>query len=142
MSTDPVAALRSASLRVTKQRIAVWAALRHHPHADVEQLCRVVREDLGSISTQAVYDVLAALLEAGLVRRLEVGTRARFELRDSDHDHVACRGCGAVADVERGDGPAPLGSAQTHGYRVDEAEVTYWGRCPSCQPKPYSPIPD
>ncbi|HUQ56946.1 Fur family transcriptional regulator, partial [Lentzea sp.] len=81
---DAVAALRGASLRVTKQRVAVLAALELHPHADVDQVGRIVREELGSVSTQALYDVLTALARARLVRRLETGQRARFELRRHD----------------------------------------------------------
>lgn len=127
---DPVAALRGVSLRVTRQRIAVLTALERHPHADVDQLGRIVREDIGSVSTQALYDVLAALSNARLVRRLETGQRARFELRDHAHDHVVCRGCGAVADVEQ----TPLEFPRTHGFRVEESEVLHWGLCPSCGP--------
>ncbi|HEX7303058.1 Fur family transcriptional regulator [Lentzea sp.] len=130
---DAVAALRGASLRVTKQRVAVLAALELHPHADVEQLGRVVREELGSVSTQALYDVLTALAQARLVRRLETGQRARFELRRHDHDHLVCRGCGAVADVERAGDPAPPTYPRTHGFRVDESEVLHWGLCPECR---------
>ncbi|WP_409462764.1 Fur family transcriptional regulator [Amycolatopsis sp. GA6-003] len=113
---DPVAALRGVSLRVTKQRIAVLEVLRNRPHAALEHIRDEVREKLGSVSAQAVYDVLAALVGAGLVRRLELpGSRARFELRTDDHDHVACRECGAVADVERVDLPR----AEENGYRID-----------------------
>ncbi|WP_033288642.1 Fur family transcriptional regulator [Amycolatopsis jejuensis] len=126
---DPVAALRGASLRITRQRIAVLTALRHTPHAGFEHIRDAVRKDLGSVSSQAVYDVLGALLGAGLVRRLELpGSRARFELRTDDHDHLACRVCGAVTDVERTDLPP----VNEHGYHIDGAEVTYWGTCPSC----------
>ncbi|RDI26445.1 Fur family transcriptional regulator [Lentzea flaviverrucosa] len=135
MSTaDPAAALRGASLRVTKQRIAVLAALRRHPHADVELLGRMVREDIGSVSTQAVYDVLTALADARLVRRIETGPRARFELRAHDHDHVVCRGCGAMADVEPGVTATVPEFAQAHGFHVDETEVLHRGLCPSCRP--------
>ncbi|MFD4643465.1 Fur family transcriptional regulator [Lentzea sp. NPDC058436] len=130
---DPVAALRGASLRVTKQRIAVLVALGQHPHADAEQLVRLVREDLGSVSTQAVYDVLTALSEALLVRRIETGPRALFELRAHAHDHVLCRECGALADVEPGVTPRTL--PQAHGFRVDETEVLHRGLCPSCRPR-------
>ncbi|MEU7474729.1 Fur family transcriptional regulator [Lentzea sp. NPDC042327] len=129
---DLVAALRGASLRVTKQRLAVLSALGSHPHADVEQLGRAVRADIGSVSTQALYDVLTALTDARLVRRLDTGVPARFELRGHDHDHLVCRGCGAVADVERGEHPAPPQFPQTHGFRVDETEVVHRGLCSPC----------
>ncbi|SER61485.1 MULTISPECIES: Fur family transcriptional regulator [Lentzea] len=132
VAADPVAALRGASLRVTKQRIAVLVALERHPHSDAEHLARVVREDLGSVSTQAVYDVLTALSEALLVRRIETGPRALFELRGHDHDHVLCRECGALADVEPAVTPQHL--PQAHGFRVDETEVLHRGLCPACRP--------
>ncbi len=134
LAQDPTSALRGASLRVTKQRLAVLVALDRHPHADVDQLGQVVRADIGSVSMQALYDVLTALTDARLVRRLDTGTRARFELRGHDHDHVVCRGCGAVADVERGERPAPPGFPQAHGFRVAETEVVHRGLCTACRP--------
>jgi Fur family transcriptional regulator, stress-responsive regulator len=63
--------LRDASLRVTRPRVAVLAAVYDHPHADTFSIIGHVREDLGGVSQQAVYDVLQALTEAGLVRRIQ-----------------------------------------------------------------------
>jgi Fur family ferric uptake transcriptional regulator len=132
---DPTDRLRAASLRVTGPRVAVLAEVHDHPHADVDTLTSAVRRRLGSVSTQAVYDVLRALTDAGLVRRIEpAGSPARFEARVGDnHHHVVCRGCGFVADVDCAVGEAPcLGASSTNGFVIDEAEVTYWGLCPSC----------
>ncbi|MEU4670384.1 Fur family transcriptional regulator [Amycolatopsis sp. NPDC023774] len=134
-ATDPAERLRGVSLRVTKQRTAVLHAVAQRPHTDVEAVVRAVRSELGAVSTQAVYDILAALGEAGLVRRIEpAGSPARFEVRTGDnHHHVVCRRCGAVADVDCTVGERPcLAPASTNGFVVDEAEVTYWGLCPSC----------
>jgi Fur family ferric uptake transcriptional regulator len=127
--------LRIASLRVTKQRTAVLHVLERHPHSDVGFVARAVRADIGAVSTQAVYDVLAALGEVGLVRRIEpAGSPALFELRaDDNHHHLVCRACGAVADVDCAVGDQPcLTPSATHGFVVHDAEVTYWGLCPSC----------
>src|SRR5688572_4181397 len=63
--------LRDADLRVTGQRTAVLAAVHDHPHADTDSLIGVARERLGAVSHQAVYDVLRALTDAGLVRRIQ-----------------------------------------------------------------------
>jgi Fur family transcriptional regulator, stress-responsive regulator len=133
--------------------VAVLTAVREHPHADTDSIIQAVREDLGKVSAQAVYDVLRVLTAAGLVRRIEPagGARlaasasanpapavgrsvARYESRVGDnHHHVVCRSCGAIADVECAVGHAPcLTAADDHGYRIDEAEVVYWGRCPAC----------
>jgi Fur family ferric uptake transcriptional regulator len=127
--------LRGASLRVTRPRIAVLATVHDHPHADTDSIIGVVRAELGDVSTQAVYDVLRALTDAGLVRRIEpAGSVARYESRVADnHHHVVCRSCGAVADVDCAVGHTPcLTASDDHGYSIDEAEVTYWGLCPTC----------
>jgi Fe2+ or Zn2+ uptake regulation protein len=142
----PEQQLRDATLRVTGPRLAVLTELSAHPHSDVETLAARVRSRLGSVSTQAVYDVLRALADAGLVRRIEpAGSPARFETRVSDnHHHVVCRGCGDVSDIDCATGSAPcLEPSNTNGFIIDEAEVTYWGICPSCQQQtPSSSGPD
>jgi Fur family ferric uptake transcriptional regulator len=115
--------------------VAVLTAVHDNPHANTDSLIAVVRADLGDVSTQAVYDVLRALTAAGLVRRIEpAGSVARYESRVSDnHHHVVCRSCGAIADIDCAVGSAPcLTASDSHGFTIDEAEVTYWGLCPSC----------
>ncbi len=127
--------LRGAALRVTRPRLSVLTAVQEHPHADTETLIRVVRADLGDVSHQAVYDVLRALTAAGLLRRIEPsGSVARYESRVGDnHHHVVCRGCGVIADVDCAVDQTPcLTASQNHGFVIDEAEVVYWGLCPSC----------
>jgi len=128
--------LRSAGLRVTRPRLAVLDVLDTGGHLEVEEITRRVRERIISVSTQAVYDVLGALSRAGLARRIEpAGSPARYEARTGDnHHHVVCRGCGTVADVDCTVGSAPcLDPSTTHGFEVDEAEITFWGLCPGCQ---------
>ncbi len=127
--------LRGAGLRVTRPRAAVLTAVYEHPHSDTDSIIGVAREDLGDVSTQAVYDVLRALTAARLVRRIEpAGSVARYESRVGDnHHHVVCRSCGAIADVDCAAGHTPcLTASEHHGYAIDAAEVTYWGLCPDC----------
>jgi Fur family ferric uptake transcriptional regulator len=134
-ATELEQVLRGASLRVTRPRVAVLGAVYDHPHADTDAIVGVVREDLGEVSTQAVYDVLRALTGAGLLRRIEpAGSVARYESRVADnHHHVVCRSCGAIADVDCAVGDTPcLIANDDHGYVIDEAEVVYWGLCPDC----------
>jgi Fur family ferric uptake transcriptional regulator len=127
--------LRGVSLRVTGPRVAVLRAVHDHPHADTDSIIGVVREDLGVVSHQAVYDVLRALTAAGLLRRFQpMGSFARYEARAGDnHHHVVCRSCGAIGDVDCAVGAAPcLTASDDYGFAIDEAEVIYWGRCPEC----------
>ncbi|GHJ07298.1 transcriptional repressor [Micromonospora humidisoli] len=135
MTAELEAQLRAASLRVTRPRLAVLAALRDHPHVDTDTVIALVRADLPTVSHQAVYDVLRALTEAGLVRRIQPGrSTARYEARVGDnHHHVVCRSCGVIADVDCAVGHVPcLTASDDHGFVVDEAEVVYWGTCPDC----------
>jgi Fur family ferric uptake transcriptional regulator len=128
--------LREAALRVTRPRVAVLAAVHARPHADTESVIRLVREHLPEVSHQAVYDVLRALTEAGLLRRIQPSRSvARYESRVGDnHHHVVCRSCGAISDVDCAAGATPcLTASEDHGFVIDEAEVIYWGRCPDCQ---------
>ena len=127
--------LRDVSLRVTRPRVAVLAAVHEHPHADTDSVIRMARQELGEVSHQAVYDVLRALTAAGLLRRIQPpGSVARYEARVGDnHHHVVCRSCGAIADVDCAHGAAPcLTASEDHGFAIDEAEVVYLGRCPRC----------
>lgn len=128
--------LREVPMRVTAPRVAVLAEVHHHPHADVDMITAGVTRRLGSVSRQAVYDVLRALTDVSLVRRIEpAGSPARYEARVGDnHHHVVCRSCGEIGDVDCAVGQAPcLEPNAAHGFVIDEAEVTYWGLCPDCQ---------
>ena len=127
--------LRGAGLRVTAARVALLETVRDGDHLGVEAITSGVRDRIGHVSLQAVYDALHALTAAGLVRRIEpAGSPARFEGRVSDnHHHVVCRSCGAVADVDCAVGEAPcLTASDDRGFSIDEAQVIYWGLCPAC----------
>ena len=137
-SEEAVAArLRAAGLRVTSTRLAVYDELGGAGHLDAEALAARVGERLGGVSRQAVYDTLRLLCELGLARRIEPAgsPAALYESRVADnHHHVVCRSCGAVADIDCVTGSAPcLEAADTAGFAVDEADVTFWGLCPACQ---------
>jgi Fur family transcriptional regulator, stress-responsive regulator len=127
--------LRGAGLRVTAARVALLETVRDGDHLGVEAIAAGVRDRIGHISLQAVYEALHALTAAGLVGRIEpAGSPARFEGRVADnHHHGVCRSCGAVADVDCAVGEAPcLTASDDHGFSVDEAQVIYWGLCPAC----------
>jgi Fur family transcriptional regulator, stress-responsive regulator len=134
--TEFTEALRASGLRVTAPRLGVMLALRARPHSDTDTVIRAVRQDLGSVSAQAVYNVLAALVKVGLVRRIEpAGSAALYEVRVGDnHHHIVCRSCAATTDVDCTVGKRPcLTPSEARGYVLDEAEVTFWGLCPNCQ---------
>jgi Fur family ferric uptake transcriptional regulator len=136
MSSDLDQLLRQSGLQVTAQRLAIMRAVSTRPHATTDELVEDVRAVIGSISRQAVYDALGVLADRGLIRRIQpAGSPARYEDRVSDnHHHLICRGCGTMFDIDCAVGEAPcLTADDDHGFEIDEAEVIYWGRCPSCR---------
>lgn len=128
--------IRSAGLRVTGTRRAVYDALRDAPHQSADAvLHRIVASHPGS-SLQSVYNALADFVATGLVRRIEpAGHAGLYELRVHDnHHHLVCSGCGRIEDVDCVVGQAPcLSPSATHGFAVHTAEITFWGLCPDCR---------
>jgi len=127
--------LREHNVQVTAQRLAVLRAVSSHPHCTAEEVAEDVRDEIGAISRQSVYDALATLTDKGLVRRIQpAGSAALYEDRVGDnHHHLICRICKKLHDVDCAAGSAPCLSPSTDaGYQIDEAEVVYWGTCPEC----------
>lgn len=136
---DPEATLRQHDLPVTAQRLAVLRAVSRHPHATADEITVSARDLLGTISRQSVYNVLNVLTDKGIIRRIQpADSAALYEDRIGDnHHHLVCRSCGKTEDVCCAVGEAPCLHAPDHlGFRIDEAEVIYWGTCPACQQKP------
>lgn len=136
VTSDIEPLLRQRGVQVTAQRLAIMRAVRAHPHATADVVADDVRGALGSISRQAVYDSLGVLVDKGLLRRIQpAGSAARYEDRvDDNHHHLICRACGTTVDIDCAVGARPcLTADDDHGYAIDEAEVIYWGLCPSCR---------
>lgn len=121
---------------MTAPRLAVVAALAEAgAHLDADAIAEAARARLGTLSMQAVYDVPRVLAGVGLVRRIEpAGGPALYETRVGDnHHHIVCRSCGMMSDIDCRAMAAPcIDPMTTTGFSIDEAELTFWGRCPDC----------
>jgi len=131
------ARLRERGLNVTAPRLAVLAAVEQlGGHVDAGAIAAAAHDRLGSVSTPAVYDILNALTDAGLLRRIQpAGSPARYETRVGDnHHHLVCRTCGRVEDVDCVVGRAPcLHAGPDAAFPAEEAEITFWGQCERCR---------
>src|SRR5690606_25785376 len=118
---------------------AVLSVLHDAPHADVTTVESLVRERIGAGSTQAVYDVLKALVDADIARRIDLpGAPARYAIKRGDRQqHVARRSRAGVHDRDR----HPEPTAHDHGSAIGGAEVTYGGRRPACRTDAREPDP-
>ncbi len=128
-------ALRARGGRVTPQRLAIARIVREsRGHVTAEHVFGEVSERLPGVSLPTVYATLELLEELGQVRRVPVGSGAvLFDSRTEDHDHVVCRRCGSVADLDSvADHRAVLDAAATLGFQADEAQVVVTGICAAC----------
>ena len=134
-AVDVAQVLRGHGLHATAQRVGVLRAVSERPHATADEIAVAVRDRIGAISRQSVYDALAVLTERRLIRRFQpAGSSARYEDRVGDnHHHLICRSCHVVVDVDCAVGENPcLAAADDAGYELDETEVVFWGMCPDC----------
>lgn len=130
--------LRAHGRRVTKQRLAVLAAVDLHPHSVADDVAATVRTELPDISLQSVYVILSDLTDIGLLGRIEPPhSPARYETRVGDnHHHAVCTGCGRIEDVDCAVGHAPcLTPGDTRGMTIQIADVLYRGLCSDCAAK-------
>lgn len=133
--------LRGRGQRVTSQRLIVARVLRAlGRHATAEEILEATRADLPGIALPTIYATLELFVELGLVRRVGTGVGAVvYDPRLDGHHHLACRGCGRVADVPAPlDGDAAVSAARAHGWQHVAAELVLTGTCPDCQREPAS----
>jgi Fe2+ or Zn2+ uptake regulation protein len=111
--------------------------LDKHPHSDAAKIFNLVHSKISTTSIQAVYNNLNTLVQHGIVREIKpMGQHSLYETRIGDnHHHLVCRQCNCISDTDcRGHAPC-LRPTNSFGFMIDEAEVIFWGLCPSCQKK-------
>lgn len=127
--------LREHKLSITPVRLAVLEALQKHPHSDAATIFDVVYKKIKTTSKQAIYNNLSALVERGIIREIKPkGQPSLYETKVGDnHHHIVCKKCHKVMDTDCHAFAPCLSPMNNHGFVIDEAEVTFWGVCPSCQ---------
>ena len=127
-----VAMMRESGVRPSVQRLAVLSLIangRCHPTAD--ELYDTLSQSCPTLSRTTVYNSLHALVDAALVRELDIesGTRHYDLAPQPRHAHFVCRSCGHIHDL-----PMPAG-IDSHGattFAIDSVDVVYRGLCPAC----------
>ena len=130
-------ALRERGMRVTPQRVLIHRALRElDRHVTADEVLVAVSERLPNASLPTVYSTLELLHDMGLVRRVAARSGAAlYDPRTDDHQHVVCRACGRVEDLDVAvDSTRALRAARRRGFRPDDAELVVSGLCADCAP--------
>lgn len=131
--------LRAASGRSGGARSAVVDFVaRQHCCLTVQEIYDGVRGEGARAGIASVYRAVEALVDAGLVQRVDLGDGiARFERTDpaDHHHHLVCADCGKVEPfADPGLEAALERVAGGRGYAVAAHEVVLRGACDDCRP--------
>ena len=112
-------ALRARGMRVTPQRVLINRTLRElDRHVTADEVLEAVSERLPNASLPTVYSTLELLEELGMVRRVAARSGASlYDPRADEHQHVVCRECGRVEDLDvPADAAEALRAARKRGF--------------------------
>lgn len=128
--------LASHGLRPTQQRLAVYEFLLRHPvHPTADTIYQAITEEYPTFSRTTIYNSLHALLEAGLIRTLNIcAEEQRFDGNPIDHGHFLCTRCNGIFDF-----PFETESLKHQfpaGFTADTTDVFAVGICAACRQVP------
>jgi Fur family ferric uptake transcriptional regulator len=85
-----------------QQRDLVAFIFSRHNHFDADQLADDVKRAGLQVSRATVYRTLGKLVDAGLLRRLELGPRMCYEhdYGYPQHEHLRCSQCGKMIEFQ------------------------------------------
>ena len=122
--------MRGRGYKATPQRVAVLRALAAEQHQSMEGI-RARCPGVGIVTVYRTLDLLGGL---GIVRRLDLGDGARYELAEDHHHHAICESCGDISEFEECPlDPARLPSGGDSGFEVRAHSVEVYGRCAACR---------
>ena len=124
--------LRCSNVRPSVHRLAVLGYIANfstHPTAD--EVFNAVSVDFPTVSRTTVYNSLHTLVQAGVIRELEIDSASmRYDLAHQlPHSHFRCTRCGKIFDMSLPDG---LENLVKPGFVVQVTDLYFAGICPDC----------
>jgi Fur family transcriptional regulator, ferric uptake regulator len=85
-----------------QQRDLVEHVFARHSHFDADQLVKDLDEARLNVSRATVYRTLSKLVDAGMLRKLEIGTKTFYEhdYGYPQHEHLVCGTCGKMIEFQ------------------------------------------
>jgi len=118
-----------------QQRELVSHIFAKHKHFDADELLDDLKAAKRQVSRATVYRTLSKLVDAGLLRKIEIGSRTVY---DHDygypaHDHLVCRQCGDMIEFQHpGLNELLTDVADAHQFRPDGHTIVVQGICAKC----------
>lgn len=100
-------------------------------HMTAEQVFLALKKRYPSVVLATIYNNLNSLCQQGKIRKISMeGSPDRYD-RNTRHDHLVCRRCGRLSDVELADLTREL-ERQT-GVAIDGYDLRIRYLCPQCR---------
>jgi Fur family ferric uptake transcriptional regulator len=118
-----------------QQRDMVRFIFSQHNHFDAEQLIDDMKRAGFAVSRATVYRTLNKLVDAGLLRRLELGPRMFYEhdYGYPQHEHLYCQKCGKVIEFQNPAIEAIIRDVGTqHNFHTSGHTFIVRGTCADC----------
>lgn len=131
--------LKARGKRVTRQREQiVEQVFSHHDHFDADELMEHLQEPIAArqLSRPTIYRTLNELVEAGLLRKMDLGGRAVFEhdYGYPRHDHLYCQGCNSLIEFQNENIERLCAEvARRHDFQVLGHRLFVTGLCARCR---------
>jgi len=122
------------NIRVTQQRLAVYAALLDgEKHLTAEEIHEKVKLGNPAISFATVYTILDILKKKGLINEIRIRfDKSSYEARMEWHHHFLCKQCGTIIDIDIDPCPS-LRRKSVSGHRIESLQGYFYGICKNCQ---------
>ena len=121
--------MRGRGYKATPQRVAVLRVLAEEQHQSLEEI-RVRCPEVGLVT---VYRALDLLGELGIVRRLDLGDGARYELARDHHHHMICESCGDITEFDECPLDPELLPPKSADFEIRAHSLEVYGRCGACR---------
>ena len=118
-----------------QQRELVAHIFAKHKHFDTDELIDDLKRADKHVSRATVYRTLAKLVEAGLLRKIEIGSRTVYDhdYGYPQHEHLVCDLCNKMIEFQHPGIDAALQEvAAEHGFRADGHSLVVRGTCAEC----------
>ncbi|MGI5876127.1 MAG: Fur family transcriptional regulator [Dethiobacteria bacterium] len=134
-------ALRRKRIKVTPQRMAVYAILKQTKiHPNVEMIYQKLKPDYPAMSLATVYKTVDILKRVGLIQELNIGEGGlRYDASTVPHSHLYCKNCGQIKDLEHllfNEVKNEIIQAKIKedtGFEVLSVQICFYGLCSQCR---------
>ena len=125
--------LKLRKIQLSHQRLKVLEYLtQNRCHPTVDQIFTVLHQEMSTLSKTTVYNTLRVLVEAGLVRAINIEDHeTRYDINVENHGHFKCDSCGRIYDF-RADIDT-LASNDLNNFEIKDRNVYFNGICPRCR---------